>query len=189
MQSAHKIAIIPLALLLFVAGCVRMPIPTSVAPGSSPAATGAATAQAAPSLASPSLTATVPSSSASSSSTPSTASSNGTGNAANGATLFKQLPCTACHDVTQPFPGGDICPNLGNIATEAARIVQSPDYHGKATDAAGYIRESIVDPNAYIVPGDIYRAANSQSVMPKDFGKTLTASQIDDLVAYLITLK
>jgi len=33
--------------------------------------------------------------------------------------------------------GGAICPNLGNIATEAARIVRRPDYHGPAKDAAG----------------------------------------------------
>jgi nitric oxide reductase subunit C len=103
--------------------------------------------------------------------------------------LFPQLPCSSCHDVSKPFPGGVIGPNLGNIATEAARIVQSPDYHGQATDAAGYIRESILDPNAYIVPGDVYHSADGQSVMPKDFGTTLTASQIDDLIAYLLTLK
>ncbi len=185
MYSAYKITIIPLAaLLLFAAGCVRMPIPTSVAPGSSPAATGAPTAQPAPSLAAaPSPTAATPSSSTS------IPSANGTSDPANGAKLFAQLPCNSCHDVTKPFPGGVICPNLGNISTEAARIVQSPDYHGKAADAASYIRESILDPNAYIVPGDVYHSADGQSVMPKDFGTTLTPSQIDDLVAYLLTLK
>ncbi len=191
MYSPHKITPVLLAaLLLLAAGCVRMPIPTSVAPGSAPATTGAATAQPAPSLApspaspaTPALTATVPSSSSSAS------SGGGTGNAANGVALFKQLPCSSCHDVTKPFPGGVICPNLGNIATEAARIVDSPDYHGKATDAAGYIRESIVDPNAYIVPGDVYHSADGQSVMPKDFGASLTPSQTDDLVAFLLTLK
>ncbi len=112
-----------------------------------------------------------------------------TGNAANGAKLFASLPCASCHDVSHPYPGGAICPNLGNIATEAARIVHSPDYHGHATDAAGYIRESIVNPNAYIVPGPSYRTADGQSVMPQDFGQTLTPSQIDDLVAFLMQHK
>lgn len=88
-----------------------------------------------------------------------------------------------------PFPGGQVGPNLGNIATEAARIIKLPDYKGRATDPAGYIRESILDPNAYIVPGDVYHTADGQSVMPKDFGTTLTPQQIDDLVAYLLTLK
>jgi nitric oxide reductase subunit C len=117
--------------------------------------------------------------------TTSTAASSG--DAKRGEKLFGTLPCVSCHDVTKPWPGGDICPNLGNIATEAARIVKSRDYHGKAKTAADYIRESIVDPNAYIVPGAAYRVAPGQSVMPKDFGATLSGAQIDDLVAYLMT--
>lgn len=107
--------------------------------------------------------------------------------AARGERLFARLPCTSCHDVSSRWPGGDICPNLGNIATEAGRIVRRRDYHGKATDAAGYIRESILDPNAYIVPGTRYRTADGQSVMPKTFGETLSPSEIDDIVAFLMT--
>jgi nitric oxide reductase subunit C len=109
------------------------------------------------------------------------------GDASRGAKLYETLPCASCHDISRPWPGGDICPNLGNIATEAARIVRQGDYHGRAKDAAGYIRESIVDPNAYIVPGPTYRQADGQSVMPKNFGQTLTPEQLDDLVAYLLT--
>jgi len=109
------------------------------------------------------------------------------GDAGRGARLYETLPCASCHDISRPWPGGDICPNLGNIATEAARIIHERDYHGRARDAAGYIRESIVDPNAYIVPGPAYRQADGQSVMPKTFGQTLTPGQLDDLVAFLLT--
>ena len=109
------------------------------------------------------------------------------GDAQRGAQLFARLPCASCHDITKPWPGGDVCPNLGNIATEAARIVKLRDYRGKARDAAGYIRESIVDPNAYIVPGPAYRQADGQSVMPKTFGQTLTPAQLEDLVVFLLT--
>lgn len=109
------------------------------------------------------------------------------GDPVRGGQLFARLPCASCHDITKPWPGGDICPNLGNVATEAARIVRRHDYRGKARDAAGYIRESILAPNAYMVPGAAYRTADGQSVMPKDFGQTLAASDIDDLVAFLLT--
>jgi mono/diheme cytochrome c family protein len=109
------------------------------------------------------------------------------GDATRGAKLYETLPCASCHDISRPWPGGDICPNLGDIATEAARIVRQGDYHGRAKDASGYIRESIIDPNAYIVPGPTYRQADGQSVMPKNFGQTLTAEQLDDLVAFLLT--
>jgi nitric oxide reductase subunit C len=111
----------------------------------------------------------------------------GTGDAGRGATLYARLPCASCHDITKPWPGGDICPNLGNIATEAARIVRTREYRGRATDAAGYIRESILEPDAYLVPGANYRQADGQSVMPKDFGTTLTPAEVDDLVAFLLT--
>jgi nitric oxide reductase subunit C len=109
------------------------------------------------------------------------------GDATRGAALFTKLPCTSCHDIVGRWPGGDICPNLGNIATEAARIVRLPGYRGKARDAAGYIRESITDPNAYIVPGAQYRTADGKSVMPPSVGATLTPAQLDDLVAFLLT--
>ena len=93
----------------------------------------------------------------------------------------------ARHNVTRRAPGGDICPNLGNIAAEAARIVRLRDYRGHARDAAGYIRESIVDPNAYIVPGPQYRTADGHSVMPKNSAETLAPRDVDDLVAFLLT--
>jgi nitric oxide reductase subunit C len=109
------------------------------------------------------------------------------GDATRGAKLYETLPCGSCHDIGHPWPGGDICPNLGNIATEAARIVRQADYHGRATDAAGYIRESIIDPNAYIVPGATYRQADGESVMPKTFGQTLSPGELDDLVAFLLS--
>ena len=111
------------------------------------------------------------------------------GDAARGAKLYETLPCASCHDITHPWPGGAVCPNLGNIATEAARIVRRADYRGRAKDAGAYIRESIVDPNAYLVPGASYRQADGQSVMPKDFAQTLTPAQLDDLVAFLLTLR
>ena len=109
------------------------------------------------------------------------------GDARRGAELFGKLPCASCHDITRPWPGGAVCPNLGNIATEAARIVRLPEYRGKAQNAAGYIRESILDPNAYIVPGPNYRTPDGQSVMPKDFAQTLNAKDLNDVVAFLLT--
>jgi len=42
-----------------------------------------------------------------------------------------------------------------------------------------YIRESIVDPNAYVVKG--FRPA----IMPQDYAKRLSRPELDALVAYL----
>ena len=53
---------------------------------------------------------------------------------------------------------------------------------------ADYIRESIVNPNAHVLQGPTY-SAGGRSLMPPDYGETLKAEQIDQIVAYLLTLK
>jgi nitric oxide reductase subunit C len=72
-------------------------------------------------------------------------------------------------------------------ATAAARIA-GPDYKGQAKDAAAYIRESILQPNVHVLTGPTF-AAGGRSLMPDDYGKTLTPEQVDQIVAYLMTLR
>ena len=55
-------------------------------------------------------------------------------------------------------------------------------------DAAGYFRESILQPSAYLVPGEQY-SADGRSFMPDNYERTLTPEQVDQLVAYLMTLR
>lgn len=105
-----------------------------------------------------------------------------------GQALFRATPpgCYACHSVA---PGVNLAgPSLSGLATRAQQIISSPEYKGKAKTVEEYIHEAIVDPNAYLVPGPAY-SANGQSFMPVNFGKDLTPEQIDQLVAYLATLK
>jgi nitric oxide reductase subunit C len=107
--------------------------------------------------------------------------------AEQGQALFGTTPpgCFACHSVA---PGVNLVgPSLAGLGGRAGQIVRSPDYHGKATDAAGYIRESILQPSAYVVAGPSY-SANGRSFMPDNVGTLLTAEQVDHLVAYLSTL-
>lgn len=108
--------------------------------------------------------------------------------AARGKEVFTTIAtpaCSTCHTV-QGLADGQIGPDLTHIGTVAGDRVKDPGYKGKAKDAAGYIRESIVDPNAYIPPkcpaGDCFK-----DIMPKDFGQKLTPQQLEDLVAYLLT--
>lgn len=105
-----------------------------------------------------------------------------------GQALFRSITpaCNACHSIA---PGVNMAgPSLAGLATRAAQLVGSGQYSGKAGDAEAYIREAIVDPSAYVVPGAMY-SANGQSFMPHSYGKDLSADQIDQLVAYLVSLK
>jgi nitric oxide reductase subunit C len=107
---------------------------------------------------------------------------------ARGQALFRSVAptCAACHSIA---PGVNMAgPSLAGIGTRAAERLKQADYKGGAKDAAGYIHESIVNPSAYVVPGAMY-SSNGQSFMPPSFGKDLTPQQVDDLVAYLMSLK
>lgn len=94
--------------------------------------------------------------------------------------------CGACHSIS---PGVNLVgPSLAGIAATATARIRASDYRGGAKDAAGYIRESIVDPNAHVLPGPTY-AAGGRSLMPSDYAQTLKPEQVDQIVAYLLTLK
>lgn len=102
--------------------------------------------------------------------------------------LFRtaQPACTSCHS---SVPGVDMAgPSLAGLATRAAELIASPEYEGEATDIEGYIRESIVTPSAYLVPGGMYSAAGT-SFMPTGYKESLTEEKLEQLIAYLATLK
>jgi nitric oxide reductase subunit C len=105
-----------------------------------------------------------------------------------GEVLFRSTPpgCFACHSISA---GVNLAgPSLAGIGTRAATRVDSAGYGGQARDAAGYIRESIVAPHAHLVPGQIY-SAGGRSFMPDNYETMLTPEQIDQIVAYLVTLR
>jgi len=107
---------------------------------------------------------------------------------AAGENLFRNVapPCLACHS-TQP--GVNMAgPSLAGIGTRAAEIVASDGYTGQASDAEGYIRESIVSPSAHVVPGPMY-SASGMSFMPDTYRSVLSDDEIEQLVAYLMSFR
>ena len=94
--------------------------------------------------------------------------------------------CTACHSIS---PGVNMAgPSLAGLAARTEKLLSSSDYKGKAKDLAGYIRESVIEPSAHLVPGAMY-SAQHVSFMPTTYAKDLTSAQVDELTAYLSSLK
>ena len=87
-----------------------------------------------------------------------------------GVRLFTAKACNTCHTLSAASATGTIGPNLDQLRTLAQRA-------GKPLDA--FIRESILHPSAYVEKG-------YQDVMPKDFGKKLSAPQLKVLVEFLV---
>jgi cytochrome c len=129
----------------------------------------------------PALTTTVPAVSAATAApttaagTQAASASGGQGDPKHGQQIFTGVgTCSTCHDVAQGIQ--IVGPSLKGVATRAA--TRKP-----GMSASDYLHESIVNPNAYVVQGFV------AGVMPQNFAKTLSAKDIDDLVAYLLTLK
>lgn len=94
------------------------------------------------------------------------------GDAKAGAVLFTSQGCGGCHTFKPAKTNGTIGPDLDKL----------PGYAKTAGQPLGaFARESIENPSAYVEKG-------YQPTMP-DFGQTLSAKQISDLVAYLTQTK
>lgn len=99
--------------------------------------------------------------------------------AARGAQLFAQgqedtPPCSTCHRVISRQVGFSIGPNLAGIDERAGTQVAG-------LSAKEYLRQSILEPERYIVSG--YR-----DIMYPDYRTQFTEQNIEDLIAYLLTL-
>ncbi len=102
---------------------------------------------------------------------------------AMGAKLFQSQGCVGCHTI-EGVSQGVVGPNLTDIGDEADELAKEAG----VADAAAYIRESIVDPNAFIAP-KCPSGPCPPGVMPQNFGTALSEPQVDALVQYLLAQK
>ena len=88
-----------------------------------------------------------------------------------GKSVFVNNGCNSCHTLKAAGATAKVGPDLDKLPAEA-----------KATGKplAAFVRESIVNPDAYIAPG------YPKNVMPKTFSQ-LPKSQLDALVQYLVS--
>ncbi|HEB65417.1 MAG TPA: cytochrome c [Chloroflexi bacterium] len=104
----------------------------------------------------------------------------GAGNADAGKKIFEQTVvgsnpgCVTCHSLEPDTVL--VGPSLAGIATRAAT-------REDGMSAEDYIRQSILEPDAYVVDGF------TAGTMIGGWDKALTEQQLNDVIAYLMTLK
>lgn len=95
---------------------------------------------------------------------PTTTAEQPSGSPEAGKAVFASAGCSGCHAFAAAGSSGTTGPNLDDVL--------------KGKDP-GFVRESIVDPNAEIAQGF------SPGVMPESYEDQLSPKQLDDLVAFL----
>jgi len=95
-----------------------------------------------------------------------------------GAAAYTAQGCAGCHG--EPGGAGLVGPNLGGLATRAGSTVPG-------LSAEEYIHQSIVQPNAYVVP-ECPSGPCAANLMPQTYEQTLSPAELDGLVQYLLTL-
>lgn len=73
--------------------------------------------------------------------------------AARGKLLYHSLACDSCHGLDAVGSTRTNGPTHNHLRATAGQRIRAADYTGKAATAVEYIRESIVDPKVYLVPG------------------------------------
>jgi len=103
-----------------------------------------------------------------------------TGGTVDGLVIYQQQFCGICHQLDAAGTSGIFGPTHNAVATMARHRIADPAYSGEATTAEGYLRESILQPERYLVKG----YASSSHRMP---AYTMLAEwQVDALVQILL---
>ena len=101
----------------------------------------------------------------------------GSGDVAAGEKVFSSEAAPACGSCHSLEPGVTLVgPSLAQIGADAGSRES-----GKSAEQ--YLRESMTDPNAFVAEGF------PANIMPATYGSQLTSKQIDDLIAYMLSLK
>ena len=99
----------------------------------------------------------------------------GGGGAAAGKQVFMSAGCDACHTLVDAGATGTVGPKLDDLTAMAAKFGKR-----RGETPAQYVRESILDPRAFTVPGF------PNGVMPTNFKDQLSGAQVKALVQYLL---
>lgn len=99
---------------------------------------------------------------------------------------FQKGGCGGCHVI----PGvagarGTVGPDLSAIGETAATLLESGAYIGKANSVASYLREAILEPDAFI-SSNCGGSPCQKGIMPASLGQGLTPQELEAVIQYLL---
>jgi hypothetical protein len=99
--------------------------------------------------------------------------------------MINTLGCPLCHTI----PGiegavGELGPKL-HEKINAPKRIKDKRYKGKATNTKEYVRESILNPSAYVVMNEEENELYPDGLMPQGFKHQLSVDAIDKLVDFI----
>jgi hypothetical protein len=99
--------------------------------------------------------------------------------------MINTLGCPLCHTI----PGvegamGTLGPVL-HEKTNAPNRIKDPNYKGKATNTKEYVKESILNPGAYVVFNEEAGEPFPDGLMPTTFANQLSVNALDKLVDFI----
>ncbi len=104
------------------------------------------------------------------------------------ALAFQKGGCGACHVIPGiPNAVGTIGPDLSRMAEVAQATLNDKAYTGKAKDVPGYIREAIVEPDAFVSSG-CPGGTCQKGLMPASLAQALSDAELTAVVNYLAGL-
>jgi hypothetical protein len=112
------------------------------------------------------------------------------GDAEAGALQGRRWRCDSCHITHNTGPYFLPSATGPAVSVRAASVIEEPDYTGSATTAEEYLIESILLPDAYVVPGwALTGGGPGEEPMPDNYGEKLTAQELADIIAWLWTFE
>jgi hypothetical protein len=99
--------------------------------------------------------------------------------------MINTLGCPLCHTI----PGiegavGELGPKL-HEKTNAPQRIKDPRYKGKATNTKEYVRESILDPSAFLVFNETAGELYPDGLMPTSFKNQVSVEALDKIVDFI----
>ena len=99
--------------------------------------------------------------------------------------MINTLGCPLCHTI----PGvegavGELGPKL-HEKTNALQRIKDPNYKGSAKNTKEYVKESILNPGAFVVFNEAEGAPYPDGLMPTTFSQMLSVDALDKLVDFI----